>query len=441
MATLSVDMTGSPLSRARTPAHEGVRPCPIRIGILTTSGGMAKPIVRSAMRLGLVLALFVFALAIAAGVWAQPIFGPAQDPLAGSRIFGSKGCVKCHSVNGVGGKVGPDLGRIARPHSFYDLATAMWNHLPRMVDRMKQLGIARPQLDARETADLVAFLYSLGYFDVPGDAKVGRRLFTQKRCVVCHQVGGVGGIVGPNLDHLRQFRSPIFVAAAMWNHGPAMAEAMRARGIERPVFTAAELRDLIAFLASATGATEGPVYVVPGRAADGRRLFSEKRCIECHAVGGEGGRVGPDLVERAARRSLLELAAAMWNKAPAMMAAMKPRGIAVPQLRADEMADLVAYLYSVGYFAPPGGVQRGWKVALDKGCLVCHGVAGERGKPASDLSRVRNLDSPAAVLAALWNHALVTAPTPGGDRAPWPEFRAEEMVDLVTMLQSVRHPR
>jgi hypothetical protein len=32
-------------------------------------------------------------------VWAQPVFSPSQDPLAGSRVFGAKGCVKCHSIN------------------------------------------------------------------------------------------------------------------------------------------------------------------------------------------------------------------------------------------------------------------------------------------------------------------------------------------------------
>ena len=82
-------------------------------------------------------------------VWAQPVMSPSQDPLAGSRVFGAKGCVKCHSVNGVGGRVAPDLARTMRPRSFVDLATAMWNHLPNMTDRMKQLGIARPQLDSQ----------------------------------------------------------------------------------------------------------------------------------------------------------------------------------------------------------------------------------------------------------------------------------------------------
>jgi mono/diheme cytochrome c family protein len=373
--------------------------------------------------------------------WAQPVFSPSQDPLAGSRVFGVKGCVKCHSINGVGGKVGPDLARRLRPHSFYDVATAMWNHLPRMADRMKQLGITRPQLTAQEAGDLVGFLYTLHYFDPPGNTAAGRQLFSEKKCIVCHQVGGTGGVVGPNLDSLKQFASPIYVASAMWNHGPAMAEVMKARGVERPTFTAQELRDLVAFLAPATGgAPEGPLYVLPGRPELGRELFVEKRCIQCHSVGGVGGQVGPDLVALGVRRSPVEFAATIWNKAPAMMAAMATRNITVPQLRPEDMADLVAYLYSVRYFASGGSVPKGWLVASNKGCLQCHGVSGERGKPASDLTRAKGLDSSAAVLAALWNHTVVTSRV-AGQRLEWPMLKADEMADLVTLLESISQPR
>lgn len=373
--------------------------------------------------------------------WAQPVFSPSQDPLAGARIFGAKGCVKCHSINGVGGKVGPDLARSLRPRSFYDVATAMWNHLPRMAARMNQLGITRPELTAREAGDLVGFLYTLHYFDPPGNVAAGRRLFSEKKCIVCHQVGGTGGVVGPNLDSLKQFASPIYVASAMWNHGPAMAEAMKAKGVERPTFTAQELRDLIAFLAPATaGPPEGPLYVLPGRPELGRDLFVEKKCVQCHSVAGTGGQVGPDLVGLGVRRSPVEFAATIWNKAPAMMAAMATRGITVPQLRPEDMADLVAYLYSVRYFASGGSVPKGWVVASNKGCLHCHGVSGERGKPASDLTRAKGLDSSASVLAALWNHTLVTARV-AGQRLEWPRLKADEMADLVTLLESISQPR
>ena len=154
---------------------------------------------------------------------AQPLFSPTQDPVAGSRVFGAKGCGKCHAVMGVGGKVGPDLGHIAGPRSFYDLAAAMWDHLPQMAKQMEKLGINRPQINPAETGDLIAFLYTLNYFDRPGNSKVGRDVFLKKQCVACHQVGGTGGVTGPSLDRLAQQGSPIFLAAAMWEHGRALA--------------------------------------------------------------------------------------------------------------------------------------------------------------------------------------------------------------------------
>jgi mono/diheme cytochrome c family protein len=157
-------------------------------------------------------------------------------------------------------------------------------------------------------------------------------------------------------------------------------------------------------------------------------------------VGGSGGKVGPDLVQLGVRRTPIEFAAAMWNKQPAMVVAMRQRGIDVPLLRPQDMADLVAYLYSVRYFAS-GDASNGRKVALDKGCLHCHTLSAERGKPASDLRRAKGIGSPAAVIAALWNHALVVPPAVGGKKPDWPQFSPAEMADLVALLESVTHPK
>jgi hypothetical protein len=54
--------------------------------------------------------------------FAQPLFNTAQDPVAGARVFGSKDCLKCDRIDGLGGKTGPYLARIPRARSFYDLA-------------------------------------------------------------------------------------------------------------------------------------------------------------------------------------------------------------------------------------------------------------------------------------------------------------------------------
>ncbi len=370
---------------------------------------------------------------------AQELFSPTQNPISGARVFRTKGCSECHAVNGVGGQVGPDLARIPRPRSFYDLAAAMWNHYPRMAARMRELGISRPTLYPRETNDLIAFLYTLDYFDPPGNVEIGKRLFAEKGCVICHQVGGTGGVIGPNLDFLKQYGSPILVATAMWNHGPAMAESMRARGIARPTFRGSELNDLIAYLKSASPApAEEPMYVLPGRAEEGRRLFDEKQCGVCHSVRGKGGKVGPDLAERGLHRSLTEFAAAMWNKTPAMLEAMKARGISLPSLESQEMADIVAYLYAVGYFAEPGDSRRGEQLVAAKGCLECHAVRGKGGKGAGDLARRKRLLSPAAVTAVMWNHALTMEEQGKLEKTSWPLFTPEEMADLVAYLQALR---
>jgi cytochrome c551/c552 len=129
----------------------------------------------------------------------------------------------------------------------------------------------------------------------------------------------------------------------------------------------------------------------------------------------------------------------MWNKAPAMLAAMTARGIPVPQLGAEDMADIVAYLYAVRYFAVPGDAGRGAAVARQKGCLGCHTVQARGGKAPVDLARVPGLDSPARLVAALWNHSFVDAgPTA---RPPAAEMRPGEVADLLAYLWSVSGPR
>lgn len=368
---------------------------------------------------------------------AQPLSFQTQDPQAGSRVFGSKGCIHCHSISGVGGDIGPDLGRVDRPRSFYDLAAAMWNHLPGMVERMRSLGVSRTRLSPQETADLVAFLFSLNYFDEPGDLEKGKRLFVEKKCIVCHQIGGMGGVVGPNLDSLGHYASPIYVAAAMWNHAPAMIKTMRSRGIKRPVFRPGELRNLMAYLRSvASGVSQDPLYVIPGKIDQGKRLFVEKRCSECHRVRGRGGRIGPELGEQVRPRSLFEFASLMWNKAPSMISVMERRGIPIPKIRVDEMADIVAYLTSVQYFEA-GDPNRGRGLLSDKQCLSCHSLEGIGGSIAGDLARTKGLDSPATALSALWNHSLISQSRLKPLWSKWPQFSAQEMADLLAFLQTV----
>jgi mono/diheme cytochrome c family protein len=391
-------------------------------------------------RLAACLALGAWLVFLAADVEAQSPSPPPQDPVAGSRVFGAKGCGRCHAIQGVGGKDGPDLARSARSRSFGDLAAALWNHAPRMAQRMRELDIPRPGLDARESADLVAFLFTASYFDPPGKPDAGRKLFTEKRCVVCHQVAGVGGVVGPDLTGFQGQATPISLAAAMWSHGPQMAEVMRAKRIARPTFTGTELRDLIAYLGPSRGtATDERLYVLPGNPEVGRGLFATKQCAGCHGVRASGARRAPDLADRRRGGSPIEFAAAMWNKAPSMMAAMQTAGIPPPPLRPDEMADILAYLYSMRYMGPAGDPRKGLALATGKGCLGCHGI-GRPGKTAGDLTVARGVDTPGGALSALWSHSFIGDPE-ARVRGAFVEMTGDEMTDLMAYLHASRRGR
>jgi cytochrome c2 len=308
-----------------------------------------------------------------------------------------------------------------------------------MAEGMRGQGMEYPGLDAEEAADLIGFLFTLDYFDAPGDVTAGKKLYTEKKCFVCHRIGDYGGDAGPELDHLGRYGSPILVAASMWNHSAMMSQAMDLSGVERPTFEDAQILDLIAYLESASATPiEGQLYVLPGRAQSGRVVFAEKRCDECHSVQGVGGHVGPDLASQGRQWGLTEFAAAMWNKRPQMQDAARQKGISLPQVGAVEMADLVAYLYSVEYFAEPGDAERGGQTLRDKGCLGCHSLQGTGGISATDFAGLTGLESSAAAIAMLWNHAMVMDSAPDLQETSWPQLSAEDMADIVAFLQELQ---
>jgi len=363
--------------------------------------------------------------------------------LAGWDVFAKKSCGQCHSVRGVGGKVGPDLARVQSGTGFYELGAAMWNHLPRMGERMREQRIERPRLTAADVSNLLAFLFTAAYGEETGDPRAGEQLFAAKGCAQCHAVAGKGGGVGPALDALKGANSPVLVAAAMWNHGPRMAEVMKAKGIERPTFKDRELLDIVAYVVgTARDADTATTQVIPGTPERGRKLFAEKRCATCHAVAGRGGKVGPALGTRAHHVSLTEFGALMWNHGPAMWNRMKERGIGVPQLTGQDMADIVAYLYTSHYFdTVTGNATRGEQLVQGKGCVTCHSIRGRGGKVSADFATSTVVGSPSSVIAAMWNHGARMEGRAQKQDIELPVLTGQELADISAYLGSLARGR
>jgi cytochrome c2 len=361
-----------------------------------------------------------------------------SDPLEGRQVFLKKGCDGCHAIWGEGETLGPDLGTRGVWHSVMQLAGALWNHSPQMIEKMRERHISRPTISPDEMGSLAAFLYFLNFFDPPGDAAKGEKLFSENGCGSCHTVGRNGGGVGPTLDGYKRFASPLFLAQAMWSHGPAMAQRMQEMNIPRPAFVGGDLGDIFAYIQKASAEKSAPkVYMVPGSPARGRQVFADKGCVRCHAVRGAGGQIGPDLGRTALHRSVTEVAGRMWNHQPVMWAKIQALGLQLPQFSDQEISDLISYLFFLQYFDPPGDAVKGQAVYIDKGCVLCHYAPRGADKPlAPDLSRSPAIASPLNLAAAMWNHAQAMEAQIRERGLPWPQFQGNEVRDLIAYLRA-----
>jgi mono/diheme cytochrome c family protein len=190
----------------------------------------------------------LLAAVVAAGLLA-PLSSKAQAPQGdaarGQKVFQNLRCVTCHSVKGVGGKVGPALG--AQPGQTYTPATmvsGMWSHVTKMWEAMDKAGIPRPQISLQQAADLYAYLGGGAAADKPGDAKRGRTVFEAKLCASCHD----NAYFAPTLETLAGKASAFSMVQSLWEHGGGMLSRMVSRNVSWQTLTPQELGDIIAYL-------------------------------------------------------------------------------------------------------------------------------------------------------------------------------------------------
>ena len=365
----------------------------------------------------------------------SPLAAAVGDPGKGQSLFVSKGCVQCHAVRDAGGHVGPDLGRTAVRGSFFEIASAMWNHSLAMDDKMREFRISRPSFQEKELSDLLAFLYFLNYFDEPGDPAVGKVLFAQKHCIQCHTIGREGGTTGPRLDALPRGTSPLRIAQDLWNHGPVMVPAIRRMGLDVPNFQGSEIIDLFAYLRSHGQRRAAREFRSAGDPERGRRLFAAKGCTRCHGLFAGKGGIGPDLGRAELPGSVTQLAGRMWNHWPAMSEGMRAIGMTPPTFHGDELGDVFAFLFASRYDGQPTTRQRGEDVFRLKGCAVCHGSAGQ-GQIGPSLRKATAGLSKELVFQSMWNHGTKMREKMTLHQIPWPRFEAEELAALLGLLEN-----
>lgn len=350
-------------------------------------------------------------------------------------FFGAKQCSTCHSVNGSGGRLAPDLSatRPTAPAMGW-LTTVLWNHAPGMYRQMRHGNTAYPRLNSQEMAHILAFLYQAGHSDRSGDAEAGRLVFTEKGCDRCHSVRGAGGKLAPELSAVAADGGSIAWTRAMWNHAQSMIEPVSKVLGKWPQLSGVELNNLIAY-AGAPAAAESKRRS-HATAERGWRVFQAK-CIGCHAVRGQGGRLGPELgPEHDLPLGGTEFASVLWNHAPRMLRQVREKGMDTPTLQGNEMLDLQAFLASLRYFEPNGSPFVGERVFAARGCARCHGAsaAGTRFGPA--LHPGPEAFTTVSFATALWKHGPHMVDTAEQLGIQWPLLQPTDIGDLVSFLNT-----
>lgn len=341
---------------------------------------------------------------------------PSGDAVRGAQLFETAHCVACHSVAGKGGTAAPDLGRRGpRGYTPFDMARLLWNHAPAMWSAAQKAGMAQPALTAQQAADLFAYFFAARYFERPGDAARGRKLFTARGCAGCHAVPDGGAAAGPSVEQWESIADPIELSRLMWNHAPAMRAAMGARKLPIPLLSAAEFNDITVYLQGLPQTRRRTPQFSTASAETGAELFRLKGCAECHRGAGWPA-------SRLAYRTTGDFAAAMWNhtaKLPAEPARLNP----------EEMRRIVGYVWSLQFDAPRGAAARGRRVFESKGCAGCHTQAG-----VPRLTGQAGAAHPFALVAGLLAHGPAMQRQLQARKAAWPRFDAAQLADLLAYL-------
>lgn len=136
---------------------------------------------------------------------------------------------------------------------------------------------------------------------------------------------------------------------------------------------------------------------VPGAPSlsNGKKLFKEFECFECHRIGNKGGNIGPELTHEGR----------FGHRDPAWLfkhfkdpEAFSP-GTTMPdfEFTDKQAADLTMYMLSLtdekiaGYFLSKAmipDVETGKALFFERGCIGCHNIGGKGGKTGPDLANV-----------------------------------------------------
>ena len=348
-----------------------------------------------------------------------------MDSSRGEKVFKSESCIACHAINGEGGHSAPDLGRLLdRNFTPATLAGTMWNHAPTMWAAIAKGGVQRSSLDEQAAADLFAYFYSARFFERPGDAARGKRLFHERTCDSCHGLTSSPDSAAPPVSQWKSLGDPIEITQALWNHSSAMAAELQTRKLSWPQLSSQDLSDLLVYFRNQPGTPPKQPAFITTAGSEGEALFASKGCKKCHDPGTLLSRNGLD------GKPLTDVAAAMWGHSTKM-------NVPPVHFEANEMRELISYLWANQFFAVNGNADRGKKEFTAKRCASCH---DDPAAKTPDLSARQEPIYASTMVSVLWRHGPQMLDRMKQQGIRWPRFDSSQMSDVIAYLNSRRKP-
>jgi len=258
----------------------------------------------------------------------------------GKILLNKKGCIKCHSVNQIGGDVAPDFAQIEFNASPLFMVQTMWNHFPEMSKEFSAEVKNLPTLTGNNVVDIASYIQAVSPRTIntrmtPGNPNSGKKIFKSKVCIKCHSVDSEDSDKpGPSLKQLKLHSSVSEIGALMWNHADNMKELMSEKQIVLPTFKGAEMADLIAYLYFLDFQDE------PGNKLKGKTVFKDKGCDICH---GSADDVGPNLTKGFKLKSPVQMITKMWNHSAGMEDQILTFNKNWPKLTSEDIRNLYAF--------------------------------------------------------------------------------------------------
>jgi mono/diheme cytochrome c family protein len=358
------------------------------------------------------------------------------DTAKGKALFGELRCVSCHSIEGRGGTMGPELTRIG------DKVGRGWlfSFLEDPHRDQPETAMLRYRLDDLQLRDLTAFLLeeyrtaepaaepTAAAYQDPRAVAAGRATFIRRGCYSCHRLAGIPelGKMGPSLagvadrdpDQLSYGRPDVRHTTDNYTFLKLLTPAGLGQPSMMPTlgFTPAQAATIAVALASVRkGDLPASLVVTRPRVQpyqpQGRfgELVSRYRCLSCHSVGGFGGNLSTVPLDRIGSQLQHDYLVGYLLNPGAVRVSLEAR-MPVFHMTPEEaktIADYVAAVfvddnvdrYDVHF--TPEDVRRGGQRYGQLGCVGCHQVGTEGGYVGPDLSKTATRLTPGWIAAWL----------------------------------------